>query len=252
MLCTEFSLVKDFGQFREIQPLRCRCWHCDYCRPYRARLLKKEVMRGLPNTFLTLTANPSWGDSPDARAQALTRAWVEIRRRAKRKYGYKQIPFFAVFESTKRGEPHLHICLRVKWLDQQWLSDQMRDIMDSPIVDIRRVDNKARAAAYVGKYVGKGPKCFAGCKRYWKSQNYCAQPDPKDATGHEVGVSFYVVAGTPAELIDRYTSGGFYKVEEETRHGAVLSFQGYEGHRRYYANITAEEMERIHGCDPPF
>jgi len=119
--------------------------------------------------FITLTVNPAWGHGPVYRARALARAWRIIRKRACRKYKYKTIPFLAVFERTKKGEPHLHIIARCKWLGQRWLSDQMKELMDAPIVDVRRVTGRRKVASYVTKYIGKDPERFGTCKRYWAS-----------------------------------------------------------------------------------
>jgi hypothetical protein len=177
VLCREMSLVKrgtpsEFCETMEVKALTCKCWTCEYCAPRRRSQLRALAHRGKPNTFLTLTVNPSYGDGPDHRAQELRKALVYLRRAARKKYGYERIPFLAVFERTKRGEPHLHILLRVQWLDQKWISAIMKERMDAPIVDIRRVKGEKEAAAYVSKYVGKDPVAFKGCKRYWRSQDW--------------------------------------------------------------------------------
>ncbi len=127
---------------------------------------------GSPNTFVTLTVNPAYGASPARRARSLARAWPKVVKAAKKKYGYKSIPYLCVFEATKKGEPHLHILCRVKWIDQRWLSDQMRRLINAPIVDIRRVRSPGQAAHYISKYVGKEPGHFESCKRYWRTQDY--------------------------------------------------------------------------------
>lgn len=62
--------------------------------------------------------------------------------------------------------------MRAPYLPQRWLSEQMRDITGSPIVDIRYVANKQKAASYVAKYVSKEPQRFIGCKRYWRSLDW--------------------------------------------------------------------------------
>ena len=172
VLCREWTLVKETGGVTTVEPLKCRCWTCDYCQPIRLRQLKGMARAGAPDTFLTLTVNPQIGLTPAERARDLAKAWRLIRKRAMRRYGYKAIPFLAVFEKTKRGEPHLHILMRVKWLDQRWVSGVMRDLIGAPIVDIRRVRSAKQAAAYVAKYVGKDPVTFPGCKRYWRSQDW--------------------------------------------------------------------------------
>lgn len=172
VLCREWTLVKETGGVTTAEPLKCRCWTCDYCQPIRLRQLKGMARAGAPDTFLTLTVNPQTGHTPDERARDLAKAWRLIRKRAIRRYAYAVIPFLAVFEKTKRGEPHLHILMRVKWLDQRWVSDVMRELIGAPIVDIRRVRSAKQAAAYVAKYVGKDPMTFNGCKRYWRSQDW--------------------------------------------------------------------------------
>lgn len=172
MLCTDLTLVKDLGEHSYAEPLKCRCWTCEICLPIRRRQLKRMARDGRPNTFLTLTVNPEEGESPEERACALVDAWRRLRRAAMRRYGYPRLPFLAVFERTRAGEPHLHVLLRVRWLDQSWLSAEMKRMINAPIVDIRRVKGKRQAAAYVAKYVGKKPTHFEGTKRYWRSQDY--------------------------------------------------------------------------------
>lgn len=144
----------------------------------RSRQLSRQAFLGQPTTFLTLTVNPATGDDPDDRARALARAWRLLRLRAMRALDLKSMPFLAVFEKTKAGEPHLHILLRTGYIDQEWISDQMKDLIGAPIVDIRSVKDKKKLAAYIAKYVAKDPHRFAGTKRYWSSQDY-ELPDPE-------------------------------------------------------------------------
>lgn len=176
VLCRDWTVVKERAGVTTAEPLKCRCWSCDYCQPARINQLKGLARAGAPDTFLTLTANPKRGHSPDDRARGLARAWRLLRLRAMRHYGYRSLPFLAVFEKTKRGEPHLHILLRVRWLDQRWVSAQMRGLTSAPICDIRRVKGAKQAAAYVAKYVGKEPCPFKGTKRYWRSQDWDLTP----------------------------------------------------------------------------
>lgn len=142
-----------------------------------------ELLGGDPGVMLTLTRKPDPTITKDIAAQQLSHAWRKLRLRAMRHYNLKALPFMAVFEQTKAGQPHLHILLRVKWLDQQWLSAQMDDLLQSPIVHIKRLDSRGRAAAYCAKYCGKSPNQFGKCKRYWKSQDYEKRPK-KDKLKH--------------------------------------------------------------------
>lgn len=192
-LCREWTLVKQKGDTLTAEPLKCRCWTCEYCKPIRSRQLRKLGYLGKPDTFLTLTVNPAHFDGPDERARQLVRAWRNLRRRAMRKYGYKSIPFLAVFERTKKGEPHLHVLMRVKWLEQSWISEVMDELIGAPIVDIRRVKGARAAAAYVAKYVGKDPTTFEGAKRYWRSRDWLAVAEGDDASPASDGSAEYRV-----------------------------------------------------------
>ena len=171
-VCGEASLVNQgSGQVRAVS-LRCRSWSCPLCQPDRQRQLVALAASGKPAVFITLSSNPQTGTSPATRAHALSRAWPIVVRRACRKYGYSKIPYLCVFEATKKGEPHLHILARVKWIDQRWLSNQMRELTGAPIVDIRKVRSVKQAASYIAKYIGKAPHRFATCKRYWRTRSW--------------------------------------------------------------------------------
>ncbi len=172
MLCSERSLVNRGHNTIRAVTLKCRSWGCDLCAPDRKRQLMALAKRGKPTTFITLTVNPARGVSPASRARSLAQAWRVVVQRAKKKYGYSSIPYMCVFEATKKGEPHLHILCRVKWISQQWLSDQMKAEIDAPIVDIRQVKGVKKLANYVAKYIGKDPHRFETCKRYWCTPSY--------------------------------------------------------------------------------
>lgn len=170
--CMSNTIVKYDGELLTAHPLRCRCWSCEYCRPWRKAQLVAEAKAGKPQSFITLTSNPHSGDTPSDRAMALVDAWRHIVRELRRMERFKRLQYIVVMERTERGEPHLHILARMPYLSQKWLSEQMRKLTGAPIVDIRRVKSADAAARYVAKYVGKNPYIFQGCKRYWKSLDY--------------------------------------------------------------------------------
>lgn len=172
MLCSEASLVNASDIQGHAVSLKCKRWSCPICAPLNRKQVIRKGRQGKPNAFLTLTCNPHGYECPDDAARDLKHAWVVLRRRIEKRYARKNIPFLAVFERTKRGWPHLHLLIRAPWLDQKWLSDQMADLINAPIVDIRKIDDEGRAARYVTKYVGKDPHVFEGCKRWWRSHNY--------------------------------------------------------------------------------
>lgn len=177
MLCAEYSLVKSREREVVVTPLYCRSWGCETCRPRRKRALKHDILSGRPTTFITLTVNPSYAANALERRRALSDAWAVVVARIKRRYRLTELAYFVVVEATKAGEPHLHILLRAKWIDQAWLSHQMAELIASPIVDVRRIRSKHMAARYIAKYVGKQPGKFGTTKRYWQSRPYISQTD---------------------------------------------------------------------------
>ncbi len=184
MLCSEGSIVNHGIDCARAVTLKCRAWTCDLCHDDRRRQLVALAKAGQPTTFITLTSNPSRPGTPASRARGLADAWRTIVKRACRKYHYKGFAYFCVLEATKKGEPHLHILARVKWIDQRWLSRQMRELTGAPIVDIRMVKSAGEIAAYVGKYVGKAPHRFETCKRYWTTRSWnLVKPDPLELAG---------------------------------------------------------------------
>lgn len=176
MLCGEQTLVNQGCDEARAVTLKCRAWTCPDCAEERSKQLTAAALAGSPNTFLTLTVNPRRGASAPHRARMLAHAWRTLVKRIKRHYGYQTLPYLCVFEATKSGEPHLHVLCRVKWIDQRWLSRQMKDLIDAPIVDIRRVQSTGKVAAYVSKYLGKAPHRFEGTKRYWSTRDYQVIP----------------------------------------------------------------------------
>ena len=170
--CGERSLVKYDGPNRTVATLRCRSWTCPDCFEPRKKRLMAECHAGAPGTFMTLTSRRREGLTANEAALKLTHAWRLIRLRLMRRSGMKKLPFIAVMEATKAGWPHLHILLRSIWLDHDLISSWMAELTDSPVVDIQRIDNKARVNAYVSKYCGKAAHKFGTAKRYFKTQDY--------------------------------------------------------------------------------
>jgi len=183
MLCSEWCLVKSDRQRATIIPRRCRCWTCEECAPLRKAILVHEAKNGKPNTFITLTVRRRAHWPADYAARRLAAAWRKVRAEFLRKNGRGSLPFLCVFEKTLKGYPHLHIVCRVSWIEQKWLSKRMREEIDSPVVDVRRVYGPNLVEHYISKYISKDPTRFEGTKRYWRSQDYL---DPIRATIHMI------------------------------------------------------------------
>lgn len=160
--------------------------------PRRLAQLKRSAREGHPTTFITLTVNAQRGQSPEDRAQELVEAMRVMFKRARRKFRKEKLEYLAVFEETKRGEPHLHILARAPFIPQKWLSDQMDELIQAPIVDIRRVGSAWGAARYVAKYVAKGPKSFGTLKRYWQTPGYNPVSDEERSRRREFGSGWSV------------------------------------------------------------
>lgn len=172
MFCSERTVRSDTRDGITLVGLACRCWTCDYCYQQRLRELRDIAADGNPSTFITLTVHPDDYYSPDLAARALSHAWRMIRQAAARDGYADKIPFLAVFETTRRGWPHLHILARTPYLPQRWLSQRAHAYGVGRVCDIRRVWNRRHASRYIAKYVSKAPHRFSGVKRYWRSQDY--------------------------------------------------------------------------------
>lgn len=179
MLCGEALLIKKTPQEIGARLLRCRSWSCEICKPQRQRELMARAHRGNPTRFITLTVNPAYFSGVEDRARRLVAAWRLLRLRLQRRYKGERFPFFAVVEATKRGEAHLHILARFKWVDQEFISQNMEELIGAPITDVRSVKGAKAIAAYVAKYVGKAPHRFATLKRYWSSRDWEQERRPK-------------------------------------------------------------------------
>lgn len=211
--CQQHSIVNELPGEHVCVSLRCRAWTCPDCAEDRKRGLIAQAHGGQPDTFLTLTMRRVEGLEPEAAALAISRYWRLVRLRALREAkrditktptpagteppggwprdGHGRVPrqvflhgdrlpFLAVVEKHKSGWPHLHIMLRSKWMHQRWIAAQMAELADSPVQDIRRINGRAKVAAYVAKYAAKCAAKLGSAKRYWTSRDYDLRPADAD------------------------------------------------------------------------
>ncbi len=231
MLCGEGTLINLGVNRIRAQVLRCRSWTCEWCSYDRRRQLTAQAIDGNPNTFITLTVDPSRFQTPINRARELVIAWRQVVKRAKSHYRYQSIPYLCVFEATKKGEPHLHILARVPWIKQKWLSDQMLDLIGAPIVDIRRITNKRMVASYVAKYVGKAPHKFGTCKRYWQTKDYSQRQWEKQEDDGLWYPNWEIRSETLEELETKWKGWGYDVLLD--KYSLYASVRGPPG-RNYY------------------
>jgi len=173
--------------------LRCKSWNCPDCSKMRRKKLIAEAMEGKPTRFITLTVNPNWFDSPEDRAARLVKAWRLVRRRFLALKSNNKLEFLAVFELTKKGEPHLHIVARGSFIPQKWLSKQMQKEMGAPIVDVRSVKGSKEVAKYVSKYISKRNIKIGSLKRYWRSIKYLEKSGAQKRRERNAGATFYIL-----------------------------------------------------------
>ncbi len=172
MICSETVVVNRSNREGEYSLLHCRRWSCELCRPLNTWNVVKAAARGHPTTFLTLTCNPARYASPDEAARAMKKGLVAFRKALAREKKIRRVPMLVVFERCRSGWPHLHLLLRLRWVDQRWISDTWKRLTGANIVHIRKVDPGRGAARYVAKYLGKDLAAFIGCKRWWRSHDY--------------------------------------------------------------------------------
>jgi hypothetical protein len=213
MLCSQFQMRRQGERWEDVAILPCRTWGCEYCAPRRRAQLKAMAASGLPNVCLTLTVRATTGESPVDRYQQLHRAWKVLVKRIIRQFAQppekrwqltadddapyhdilayaitkqvaakkvKRLHYMAFCEETENGEPHLHILLRTKYIPQKWISQQMDQLLRSPVVWIEKIRGARSAIQYVTKYVTDAPAQFGKSRRYWYSRYYLLQVKVKN------------------------------------------------------------------------
>lgn len=187
MLCRDTSLVNTYPDRLTARPICCRSWNCDFCRPARKKRVCREAAAGNPQIMVTLTVTPRWGRDKVDRAKGLVAAWRDFVKIAKEYHKYPDIPYFVVFEATKKGEPHLHILCRVPYISHKLLSEFMGARMKAPNVWIDECTSNRNAARYVAKYIGKAPGKFGTCKRYWQTRSWQTPKEEDEYGGFRKG-----------------------------------------------------------------
>jgi len=208
-ICREWSIVNQEPGKRHARVLYCKSWSCPTCRPKRRSQLLAKCASGKPNRFITLTVNPSEGESPEQRLRSLARAWRVCVQRLRRRYGQNSIDYLAIVEKTKHGEPHLHILARCPYIPHAYLSGIMRELINAPIVDIRLIKSQRNAILYVAKYVTKEPERLGTAKRYWSSMTYEINPENKPDKNANRDYPWIVSHYTIERLAHAWTNDGW-------------------------------------------
>lgn len=203
MLCSRVQLRAQDVVSTTVKILPCGSWNCETCAPHRRRQLMAIAASGLPTICLTLTHWFKPGSDQAEHYKELHNAWKLLVKRILRQFSkppeqrwimtdkeggayqdlraytitkktkakrIKKLHYMAFAEETENGEPHLHILLRTVFIPQAWISEQMREIIASPVTWIEKIKGARSAIAYVTKYVTKAPAQFGKSRRYWISR----------------------------------------------------------------------------------
>lgn len=244
-VCGGWSLAKvERGGLRAIT-LFCRSWLCSDCLPRRLAALKREALSGNPTTFMTLTVNPQRGESVEIRARELSDALKILVKRARRKWTKSPLEYFAVFEETKKGEPHLHLVMRAPYIPQAWLSNTMAELIGAPIVDIRKVGSARGVAKYVAKYVAKGPRGFGALKRYWSSRGYSLTVKPERKSKSEFDPHWTVEKRSLWQLAARYGAIGYSITWDGDRGFEAILLAGHRLSWPYWLDPKRGELDVV-------
>lgn len=133
-------------------PQRCR--HCDGCFNARRAKTIAKILAGLDGqkdiSLLTLTSTPGtdW--------KRIMRAWQQMARWLRQTS--PEMTYACIKEAgTRSGMKHLHVLMvNARFTPQSHVSAEWRRLTTAWVVDIQRVHSR-KAAAYVAKYVAKGP-----------------------------------------------------------------------------------------------
>lgn len=203
------------------------------------RRLRHLVPLAQPTAMLTLTCNTTRWPDPRLAYIAMNRAFPLLIKRLRRDHPGQPLEYFAVWETTRAGYPHLHVLLRAPYLPQRLISQYWQQIFASPIVDIRAVDSGARAAQYLAKYLTKALQAPRGFRRWRSSANFFPEPfrPAKNAPTTVGKVSIY--RGTVHDVVwDWFSQGLWVRPLDDGTATAVYT------HALDYAHATATDLYR--------
>ena len=207
-VCGGWSIVVPHWTAAKAITMFCRSWSCPDCAPRRRAALKRLAMSGRPTKFLTLTIKDGMAPTPEAEALLLSDAFRKLIKRWRRHKKGHEVEFLAVFEPHKSGRPHLHVMLRAPYTRQEWLSKQMKDLLESPIVDIRAITDRRKVARYVAKYITKSNVRFGSAKRYWSSPRYAPKAEKETKLKDAISGTAYVARAPLWHLASGWQSMG--------------------------------------------
>lgn len=202
-----------------------------------------QAADGSPNKFITLTSKYRPEEmSPAQAAQQLVHSWRMAIQRGKRDGLFDEIQYIAVFELTRKGWPHLHILARSSFLPQDWLSQRMAEYCDSPVVHVRAVDSKKRAAWYIAKYTAKAPIKIDGCKRYWRTLRYDITGFKREKPVHDHFKGY--VNEVPIQCVASFYEKGGYRVAWDSEHSFIAIPGALNFHEKQIETYRKSKLQK--------
>ena len=206
--CGAWSLVTEREDVRVAIPLLCRGWDCPRCGPRQQHRLRLLVTEAAPTKFLTLTCSRRAHPDRDRAYEALRAAWPKLVKRLRRYHDPEPVEFLWVLEGTRHGWPHYHVALRMPYTPQRLLSAWWRELVASPVVDIRSVSSSADAAWEVSKYLTKMLFAPPGFRRWGSSPGFLLQLFRPKAETEDGSPTWTLVEESTAALARRWTLAG--------------------------------------------
>lgn len=207
--CPTGTLVAYAAGAVTIIPASCRRWACGTCGPKKARKLRDRIARATPERLITLTIRADSKRSPQDQLDDLHHAWRDVWKRIVRLAPSRPHGYVRIVEVTAQGTPHLHILATCPYVRQSTLSLWMRQLIGSPIVDIRRINNTRKAAAYVAKYLTKQTEAVAH-RRRWSATAHYIPPEPKREYGEgELPLAWRWIHADLTTIVQIYLDDGW-------------------------------------------
>lgn len=172
-LCGSFVLEADDSSGHTwIIPIRCNSWDCPFCGPSKKKKLLQRLKPSEANLFITLTCDPAKFESiPDA-FHALRTAFQHWIKRIRRAFPQTQVEYFAVWETTKLGWPHLHILTRGPFIAPSVVRRHWQELTGAPVVDVQTIRHVQNIGQYLAKYLTKSLTAPKGFHRFMVSAHF--------------------------------------------------------------------------------
>jgi hypothetical protein len=216
--CPTGTLVGSSDGATIIVAAKCKRWSCNECGPRKARLLAKRIRSTPARRFITLTAQPIRGESPQETLDRLSRGWRLIWKRLKREQGEKARGYVRIVELTKAGRPHLHIAVDCAYVRQSRLSYFAREVGIGSVVDIRAIKTERGLARYLAKYLTKAHETLKNRRKWSASYRYLPPADREPLEAGELPLSWKWVKGDEDHVTATYLTSGY----EPSPHSSFL------------------------------